>query len=64
MTSRASLGDLPLPPCFPSTKSKSASVITRPTPRGFVHHANYFKYFEEGRTELLRADGYSYREIE
>jgi acyl-CoA thioester hydrolase len=24
---------------------------------GFLHHANYFTYFEIGRTELLRANG-------
>lgn len=31
---------------------------------GIVYHANYLRYFEVGRTELLRAAGYSYREIE
>ena len=31
---------------------------------GLVHHANYLVYFEEGRTELLRAQGLSYRDIE
>lgn len=31
---------------------------------GFLHHANYFVYFEMGRTELLRARGLSYRDIE
>jgi acyl-CoA thioester hydrolase len=31
---------------------------------GFLHHANYFVYFEQGRTELLRAAGLSYRDIE
>ena len=31
---------------------------------GLLHHANYFVYFEMGRTELLRARGVSYREIE
>ena len=31
---------------------------------GLVHHANYLVYFEEGRTELLRQQGISYREIE
>ena len=33
-------------------------------PMGFVHHANYFTYFEMGRTELLRASGGSYRRME
>lgn len=31
---------------------------------GFLHHANFFNYFEMGRTELLRAQGGSYRAIE
>ena len=31
---------------------------------GLLHHANYFVYFEMGRTELLRRRGVSYREIE
>ena len=29
-----------------------------------LHHANYFTYFELGRTELLRAAGQSYRQFE
>ena len=31
---------------------------------GFLHHANYFKYFEVGRTELFRAQGGDYRAME
>ena len=31
---------------------------------GLLHHANYFVYFEMGRTELLRQRGLSYRELE
>lgn len=31
---------------------------------GFLHHANYPVYFEIGRTELLRAQGGNYREME
>lgn len=31
---------------------------------GFLHHANYFVYFEMGRTELLRAQGGNYRAME
>jgi acyl-CoA thioester hydrolase len=31
---------------------------------GVLHHANYFTYFEMGRTELLRIHGKSYRELE
>jgi len=33
-------------------------------PMGFLHHANYFAYFEIGRTELLRASGGNYRNME
>jgi acyl-CoA thioester hydrolase len=32
--------------------------------QGRLHHANYFTYFELGRTELLRAAGYNYRLLE
>ena len=33
-------------------------------PMGLLHHANYFTYFEIGRTELLRASGGNYRRME
>jgi acyl-CoA thioester hydrolase len=33
-------------------------------PMGFLHHARYFVYFEIGRTELLRAAGGNYRQME
>lgn len=33
-------------------------------PMGFVHHANYLRYFELCRVEMLRAAGGSYREVE
>lgn len=31
---------------------------------GFVHHSNYLRYFEIGRTELLRVSGGCYRDME
>ena len=31
---------------------------------GLLHHANYLVYFEQGRTELLRDQGLTYRELE
>lgn len=31
---------------------------------GFLHHANYLVYFEQGRTELLRSQGLAYRDLE
>ena len=31
---------------------------------GLLHHANYLVYFEQGRVELLRALGRSYKDLE
>src|SRR5438093_10592489 len=31
---------------------------------GLLHHANYLVYFEQGRTELLRSQGLTYRDVE
>src|SRR5438552_14605450 len=31
---------------------------------GLLHHANYLVYFEQARTELLRSQGRSYKDIE
>lgn len=31
---------------------------------GVVHHSQYWQYFEMGRIELLRSQGYSYAELE
>ena len=31
---------------------------------GLLHHANYLVYFEQGRIELLRSNGLSYKELE
>ncbi|MER3415147.1 MAG: thioesterase [Gemmataceae bacterium] len=31
---------------------------------GYLHHAQYLIYFEQARTELLRRQGLSYRDIE
>ena len=33
-------------------------------PMGFLHHSKYLTYFELGRTELLRASGGNYRQME
>lgn len=32
--------------------------------QGFVHHANYFQYFELARVEQLLAQGYDYAHLE
>ncbi len=31
---------------------------------GYLHHANFATYYEIGRTELLRAQGGNYRDVE
>lgn len=31
---------------------------------GYLHHSRYFQYFEIGRVELLRAQGFSYADLE
>jgi acyl-CoA thioester hydrolase len=31
---------------------------------GYLHHARYWEYFEQARTELLRANGVRYRDLE
>jgi len=31
---------------------------------GLLHHANYLVYFEQGRTELLRSQGFVYKDFE
>ncbi|GIS62823.1 MAG: hypothetical protein CM1200mP2_50480 [Planctomycetaceae bacterium] len=31
---------------------------------GFLHHSNYFNYYEMGRTELFRSQGGDYRQME
>jgi acyl-CoA thioester hydrolase len=31
---------------------------------GVLYHGNYFTFFEVGRTEFLRSQGYTYREVE
>jgi len=32
--------------------------------QGIVHHANYLTWLEQGRVELLRSAGHSYKELE
>lgn len=31
---------------------------------GYLHHARYWEYFESARTELLRRNGFRYRDLE
>jgi len=32
--------------------------------QGYLHHARYWEYFEHARTELLRKNGFRYRDLE
>ncbi len=32
--------------------------------QGYLHHARYWEYFEHARTELLRRNGFRYRDME
>ncbi len=50
---------------MPETFDMTVRVRYAETDRmGLLHHANYFVFFEMGRTEMLRQKGISYREIE
>jgi acyl-CoA thioester hydrolase len=53
---------------FAVTSPRSASPIrvrySDTDKMGVVYYANYFVWFEVGRTDLLRASGWSYREME
>ncbi len=33
-------------------------------PMGYLHHAKYWEYFEDVRTQLLRNNGFRYRDLE
>jgi acyl-CoA thioester hydrolase len=47
------------------TQKTTCRVIYGDTDKmGFVYHANYFRWFEAGRSDLFRQLGISYKEIE
>lgn len=60
----------PAPPQTAAAGSLPASVsrvrvrYAETDQMGVVYHANYFVWFEVGRTDLLRRSGWSYREME
>ena len=52
-------------PSSPAIRSTRVRVRYAETDRmGVVYYANYFVWFEVGRTEWLRETGWSYREME
>jgi acyl-CoA thioester hydrolase len=48
----------------PSTEITIRARYAETDAMGVVHHASYVIWLEQGRSELLRAAGVSYREIE
>ena len=48
----------------PSSVSRLRVRYAETDKMGVVYHANYFVWFEVGRTDLLRALGWTYREME
>jgi acyl-CoA thioester hydrolase len=50
----------PVPSCELEIRVRYAEC----DPMGYLHHSKYFEYFEMGRTELLRAGGVRYRDLE
>lgn len=50
----------PIPSCAIDIRVRYAETDAM----GYLHHAQYFVYFEQGRTELLRQNGVRYRDME
>ena len=48
----------------PNSVSKVRVRYAETDKMGVVYHANYFVWFEVGRTDLLRNNGWTYREME
>ncbi len=48
----------------PVRRRVSACATTRRIAWGWVHHAAYVTWFEEGRSAFTRALGYSYAQME
>ena len=48
----------------PPTVSRIRVRYAETDQMGVVYYANFFVWFEVGRTDLLRASGWSYREME
>jgi len=64
---------VPVPPPSPASKPAAGPKFHEFAVRvtyadtdkmGIIYYANYFRYFEQGRTELLRSLGVRYRDLE
>jgi acyl-CoA thioester hydrolase len=66
--SNASIGQQPPTPAAPTPLVEHEIEVRvrycETDPMGLLHHARFFVFFEMGRTELLRAAGGNYREME
>ena len=49
---------------MPNSTSRVRVRYAETDKMGVVYHANYFVWFEVGRTDLLRGNGWTYREME
>src|SRR2546423_10766776 len=49
---------------LPRSRSRVRVRYAETDTMGVVYYANYFVWFEIGRTDLLRQSGWSYREME
>ena len=56
--------DEPGPVSAPPSLSRVRVRYAETDKMGVVYYANYFVWFEVGRTDLLRAAGWNYREME
>ena len=49
---------------MPFVESRTRVRYKETDQMGIAHHSNYIVWFEIGRTDLCRATGFTYREIE
>jgi len=54
----------PTAPTAPTSTTRTRVRYGETDQMGVVYHANYFAYFEIGRTDLIRTFGVSYAELE
>ena len=49
---------------IPSYRSEARVIYAETDAMGIVYYANYLRWFEIGRTELMRSMGIAYKELE
>jgi acyl-CoA thioester hydrolase len=58
------MGEVPVQGARPASTSRVRVRYAETDQMGIAYYANYFVWFEVGRTDLLRSLGWSYREME